>query len=680
MKKIKIAFLIITSLFCISSFAQNASSLLKDYQKECKQLDDLFTARKTLKSVEMQNVTQINYKISGLKNKLKSQQSTTGTNIYKVNSKILNDDFELLDFYMYEWTDEIYRIVARLRCKTKTYSDFVKLRYNFHQNNILVGTDYAYIDYESYGMAGMLPFHTAFMETFTDKVEFDSIAFEISHSFFNSEDILWDQILELESNEIVKGEYIHQWFGSVKNKSGYAVKYPKIFACFLKDERMIDLDYTYLDVPNQSLPANTSGIFDSYINLPEDYDEIKYYLNYALYSLEGSGNISPNFPVFTQICYSGSVRTNINFELFLIDHENDPVQVQVDWGDESGLSWSNTFPSRQVASVRHPFAQGGTYFIKSKSKDELSSESCWSDSVKVEIFAVPELAIITEHLKSGTYQNIYQDTVKVAGGIAPYLWQINAGNFPGGLILNHNTGVISGMPVASGQFDFSIIVTDGGTPAETDTASFTLTISNSPPYFISPDSVTIFEQNKFVYTACALDSENNTVIYEFKNYPQWLTPADSVIAGTPPTGATDTSFVVSASDGELSDTLLVKVKVNAPDSLGIINLNNFTWINNQSAAQAIYSSEIPKTILLDQNYPNPFNPKTTIRFGLPKPSQVTISIFNLLGEKVSDVFNGKIAEGYHSVDWEATYNPSGIYLIKMQAGQFILTKRCVLLK
>ena len=557
-------FLITFFLFYVISFAQNSSGLFKDYKKECQKLDKLFSERKALKLSEIQDVNQIKYNIFRLEKELKKRKSSEGTNIYKIESKILDNNFELLDFYMYDWTTESYRVVARLRCKTKLYSDYVKLRHNFYKNNSLVGTDYTYIDYESYGSAGMLPYHTSFLETFTDKVDFDSIAFEISYSFYNSEDILWDQILELESNEIVEGTYINQWFGSVKNTSNYSVKYPKIFACFFKDENMIDLNYTYLDVENDSLPANTSGMFDSYIDLPEDYDEIKYYLNYSLNSLNGSGNITPNWPVFTQMSYSGSARTNISFDMFLIDHENDPIQVQVDWGDGSSLNWSNSFSSRTVSSITHTFTQAGTYSIKSKSKDVSSPESSWSDCLKVEILPVPELSIITEHLKSGTYHNIYRDTVKVEGGITPYFWNIHEGNLPGGLLLNQNSGLISGNPSASGTFDFSIIVTDGGTPSESDTAAFSITIVNNPPYFISSDSVSISEHDELFYTARALDPENNTINYSFENYPHWLTPSDSTISGTPPEGATDTSFVVIASDGELTDILFVHITIISP--------------------------------------------------------------------------------------------------------------------
>ena len=88
----------------------------------------------------------------------------------------------------------------------------------------------------------------------------------------------------------------------------------------------------------------------------------------------------------------------------------------------------------------------------------------------------------------------------------------------------------------------------------------------------------------------------------------------------------------------------------------------------------------PDKYELSQNYPNPFNPSTTIKFALPELSQVTLTIFSTLGEKVAEVLNTTLEAGYHRVEFDASNLPSGIYLYKIHAGNFIETKKMMLIK
>jgi hypothetical protein len=75
---------------------------------------------------------------------------------------------------------------------------------------------------------------------------------------------------------------------------------------------------------------------------------------------------------------------------------------------------------------------------------------------------------------------------------------------------------------------------------------------------------------------------------------------------------------------------------------------------------------IPDHFALLQNYPNPFNPSTTISFALPLRSQVTISIYNVLGQRVAEIINGELERGYHAVRWNAGA-ASGVYFCRMEA-------------
>ena len=92
--------------------------------------------------------------------------------------------------------------------------------------------------------------------------------------------------------------------------------------------------------------------------------------------------------------------------------------------------------------------------------------------------------------------------------------------------------------------------------------------------------------------------------------------------------------------------------------------------------------------LLEQNYPNPFNPTTTIGFGIQEKSNVKITILNAIGEEVAVVLNEVKEAGYHTVEFNASSLPSGVYFYQLRAvdpsagsGQaFIQTKKMILLK
>jgi beta-glucanase (GH16 family) len=91
-------------------------------------------------------------------------------------------------------------------------------------------------------------------------------------------------------------------------------------------------------------------------------------------------------------------------------------------------------------------------------------------------------------------------------------------------------------------------------------------------------------------------------------------------------------------------------------------------------------ADVPAAVMLEQNYPNPFNPSTTIRYGLPKGSHVTLTVFNTLGQQVATLENGEMEAGYHEVRIDGANLPSGVYFCRMQSGSFVETRKLLLLK
>jgi len=91
-------------------------------------------------------------------------------------------------------------------------------------------------------------------------------------------------------------------------------------------------------------------------------------------------------------------------------------------------------------------------------------------------------------------------------------------------------------------------------------------------------------------------------------------------------------------------------------------------------------STIPDVFYLHQNYPNPFNPITTIKYSIPKSSEVSLIVYNLIGQEVIRLVKDNQQQGNHQVKWDASNVASGIYIYRLQAGDFIQTRKMVLLK
>jgi photosystem II stability/assembly factor-like uncharacterized protein len=89
---------------------------------------------------------------------------------------------------------------------------------------------------------------------------------------------------------------------------------------------------------------------------------------------------------------------------------------------------------------------------------------------------------------------------------------------------------------------------------------------------------------------------------------------------------------------------------------------------------------LPETAGLMQNYPNPFNPTTVIRYALPHRSQVTLRVYNTLGQKVAELVNGEVEAGQHEVKFNGRALASGVYFYRLQVGAFVQTRSLVILK
>lgn len=103
-------------------------------------------------------------------------------------------------------------------------------------------------------------------------------------------------------------------------------------------------------------------------------------------------------------------------------------------------------------------------------------------------------------------------------------------------------------------------------------------------------------------------------------------------------------------------------------------------VNTPTAIEDEAGGALPTEFALAQNYPNPFNPATTIEFALPRSGHVELSIFNVLGQKVDVLLDQQMAAGSHTIEWDASNQPSGIYFYRIATSSGVDTKKMSLIK
>jgi len=286
------------------------------------------------------------------------------------------------------------------------------------------------------------------------------------------------------------------------------------------------------------------------------------------------------------------------------------------------------------------------------------------DSLEVQVrVRYPELSLISQSPAQGAYLELFSDTLRAQGGQPPYHWSLISSMLPPGLTLDQSEGVLSGVPARSGLFQFSVRVQDQCDPPKSDSAKYTIEIANNAPVFVSADTVSVWPGDYLIYEPEAVDADVHEVAYLLIESPEWITWEEDVVFGFPQIGTPDTLFVLTATDGDLTDTLTVQVTVRGNTSIGDINDQNK-----------------PEKFDLMQNFPNPFNGFTEIQYALPEDGRIQLDLFDIRGHLIETLYNGKQRAGYHSVEWNSDDVPSGVYVCRIKNDHVSLVCKMMVLK
>jgi hypothetical protein len=151
-----------------------------------------------------------------------------------------------------------------------------------------------------------------------------------------------------------------------------------------------------------------------------------------------------------------------------------------------------------------------------------------------------------------------------------------------------------------------------------------------------------------------------------------VTPSSLTLAPSS-TGKVFVTFAPTTVGAKSGKIILTHNAASSPDTL--------TLTGTGDPATSVRSDNyLPIEFIVHQNFPNPFNPETSISFEMPERAAVKVEIFSLLGNSIAVLYNGTMNVGTHTVQWNASNNPSGVYFYRVTMGTRTFTNRMILLK
>jgi hypothetical protein len=233
----------------------------------------------------------------------------------------------------------------------------------------------------------------------------------------------------------------------------------------------------------------------------------------------------------------------------------------------------------------------------------------------------------------------------------------------------------------------ALYIYDGITNADIKNNIFVNTRDESP-YCAS----SIYCYNYSIFTSDYNDlyyeqSPNNCLVKA--DYLEYLTLADWQVTGHDLNSVSEMPNFVGTNDLHIDDGIMTQIDGGATPIAGIdtdidgegrnvtvpdIGADEFDIVGVED------EETVPTEYALEQNYPNPFNPTTTFRYSTPTQSKVVIKVFDILGNEIATLMDEEKSVGTYELTWNASNLSSGIYFYQLNSGNFIETKKMILLK
>ena len=231
--------------------------------------------------------------------------------------------------------------------------------------------------------------------------------------------------------------------------------------------------------------------------------------------------------------------------------------------------------------------------------------------------------------------------------------------------------IFSSVQDTSGSAEIIVEASDAAGNTVSDTLSVSVTPVNDLPYVVElPDTLTFKVGEVFNFTIDTAFADVEDKLGEL-SFTVSVNPTDILLGFDPNTYSITLNSPSYVGFGE--------IRLTVEDSDGGA-LEVVLVIEVEMATSNALMADIPTNFELQQNYPNPFNPSSNIRFGLPESGEVRLDVYNMLGQRVATLVNQKMQAGWHSVTFDASGLSSGTYIYRITSGDFVQTKKMMLIK
>ncbi len=468
----------------------------------------------------------------------------------------------------------------------------------------------------------------------------------------------------------------------------------------LSENVRIDLNRTYPSTSWVTIVPSAPNTGSYVRNMPSGITSTARLRVVAINHPSVSDTSDANFTVARRSLTVTSPNTAVTWA---VGDSNDITWTSQNMSENVTIEINRTYPSATWTTIASNIANSGSY--------RWLASSPTSGTARIRISGVTHTAVkdtsntnFTIAQRSITVSVPNSNVVWAAGDSASILWSTTSmGAEPVTIELNRDYPTGSWETVVAGTANdgthrcfVSEPVTTAARIRITGTVHTNVTDESNTNFTIARRSITVTKPNGGeIWVVGRADTirwtsanmSGNVAISLNRNYPSgaWETISSS---------AANSGWYRWVSAGALTEN--ARMRVTAVNFATIGDTSNSVFAIRATSVAPIdpggfgvdrvaSRDEMPSDFLLSQNYPNPFNAMTQIRFALPTSGYVRLTAYDLLGRKVSTLLNAELSAGWHEISWQAKDDagrslPSGTYLLQLSTGEFVQTRRVVLLR